>query len=166
VGKVAILPPIVQGQIAAGEVIERPASVVKELVENALDAGARHVEVSLRGGGIDRITVRDDGEGMDAADALLAFARHGTSKLSTLEQLEGVTTLGFRGEALPSIAAAGVVANRSRTSTSVPGGAPAGPPGRAPLASASIVIAAASCARRVTRRTAPEAPPPAAGRHR
>jgi len=104
VGRIAILPPAVQGQIAAGEVIERPASVVKELVENALDAGAAHVDVRMAAGGVELIAVRDDGEGMAADDALVAFARHATSKLVSAEDLPAVRTLGFRGEALPSIA--------------------------------------------------------------
>jgi len=102
--RVRRLASTVIDRIAAGEVVERPASVVKELVENALDAGASRIDVEVEGGGVDRILVRDDGSGMNAEDARLALERHATSKISSDEDLERVSTFGFRGEALPSIA--------------------------------------------------------------
>jgi len=120
-GRIAVLPPAVQGQIAAGEVIERPASIVKELVENAIDAGARHVDVVLEDGGVGGLLVRDDGIGMTPDDAELAFARHATSKLRAADDLEQVGTFGFRGEALPSIAAAGRVILRTRDADAATG---------------------------------------------
>src|SRR5438552_2206139 len=101
--RIRLLPDIVASQVAAGEVVERPASVVKELIENSIDAGARKIEITIHRGGMSLVRVIDDGCGMDRDDALLSLERHATSKIRSAADLQAVATLGFRGEALPSI---------------------------------------------------------------
>src|SRR5437667_8766359 len=102
--RIRLLPDIVASQVAAGEVVERPASVVKELIENSIDAEARKIEITIHRGGISLVRAIDDGCGMDRDDALLSLERHATSKIRSVADLQAVGTLGFRGEALPSIA--------------------------------------------------------------
>ncbi|MGH7164628.1 MAG: DNA mismatch repair endonuclease MutL, partial [Nitrospiraceae bacterium] len=103
-GKIHILPGDVVSRIAAGEVVERPAAVVKELIDNSLDAGSSRIVIEVADGGRSLIRVTDDGEGMIREDARLAFERHATSKLRSEGELSSIRTMGFRGEALPSIA--------------------------------------------------------------
>ena len=110
-----MLDEAVIGKIAAGEVVERPAAAIKELVENSLDAGATRISVEIQEGGIESFRVTDDGCGIDESDIRMAFERHATSKIRTAEDLTAVGTLGFRGEALASIAAVSRVTMTTRT---------------------------------------------------
>jgi DNA mismatch repair protein MutL len=119
--RIRVLPDSLANKIAAGEVVERPASIVKELIENSLDAGARRIEVAVESGGRRLIRIADDGEGMSRDDAILAFERHATSKIKVAEDLEAITTLGFRGEALASIASVTKVRLRTQTADDLVG---------------------------------------------
>ena len=112
---IRLLSPDVSSKIAAGEVIERPSSVVKELIENSLDAGATEVSIEIRGGGVEHIRVADNGGGIESDQVELAFQRFATSKVTDAQDLDAISTLGFRGEALPSIAAVASVSLTTRS---------------------------------------------------
>src|ERR1700721_2210869 len=118
-GRIRVLTDQVANQIAAGEVVDRPASVVKELLENALDAGATRIRIEVEGGGRKLIRIADNGSGMVRDDALLAFERHATSKLRNSDDLLAIATLGFRGEALPSIASVSRLQRETRVAREV-----------------------------------------------
>src|SRR5438128_1053128 len=119
--RIRLLPEIVASQVAAGEVVERPGSVVKELIENSIDAGARKIEIMTHRGGISLVRVIDDGSGMDRDDALLSLERHATSKIRSAADLQTIGTLGFRGEALPSIASVSRFRLTTREPTAIAG---------------------------------------------
>jgi len=112
--KIRVLPEVLANKIAAGEIVERPASVVKELLENSIDAGARSIQLAIESGGKRCMKIRDDGEGMSQDDAILAFEHHATSKIQTADDLAAISTLGFRGEALPAIASISRLTLRTR----------------------------------------------------
>lgn len=119
--KIKVMSEQLSNRIAAGEVIERPASVVKELVENAIDAGARRVRIEIERAGSRLIAVSDDGCGMDGDDAMLSLEPHGTSKLLSEDDIDNIVTLGFRGEALPSIASISRLTLTTRTAGQLEG---------------------------------------------
>ncbi len=154
--RIRILPEHVANRIAAGEVVERPASVVKELVENAIDAGARSIRVETESGGKRMIRVIDDGNGMGHDDALLAFERHATSKLRTSDDLLSIDTLGFRGEALPSIAAVARLLLETCPADAEPSGA------KAPTSEVLGDVAAKAATHKATANLAEQVPAEAA----
>ena len=120
-GNIVVLDELTINQIAAGEVIERPASVVKEMVENSIDAGAKNINIDVKNGGISYIRISDDGKGISKEDLELAFERHATSKIRKADDLNEVKSMGFRGEALASIAAIAKVEMISKTEDSETG---------------------------------------------